>query len=66
MNQHRKAALKRWAYWRADRFSRHDPGDLIGPAEADTRHGYVRIKARGIGYLLMPAWVWAQKARRAA
>lgn len=48
----RKGALARWAQWRKA-VPTHKPGDLIGPAEADWRHGYVRIKAEGIGWYLV-------------
>ena len=30
-----------------------NPGELIGPVNADYRHGYVMVKAEGMGYYLV-------------
>jgi hypothetical protein len=49
----RKAALARWQRWRAFQTAASvAPGRLIGPVKADTRHGYVMVKAAGMGYYL--------------
>jgi hypothetical protein len=50
----RKAAQARWKKYptRWD-VQTTPPGELIGPVNADHRHGYVMIKSDGMGYELV-------------
>ena len=51
----RKAARARWKKYRTrfDPKPDAEPGEMIGPVEADFRHGYVKVKANGMGYCLV-------------